>query len=85
MYTKHCKKVTPLHLHIAYLSGFKGGGAGLDRRVGGVCNLIYKFLFHYYSNYSTSTFLLFICFLPSVCFLPFVCFLLSIFFLYILS
>jgi hypothetical protein len=29
MYTKPIKKVPPLHLHIAYLSGFKrGGGRG---------------------------------------------------------
>jgi hypothetical protein len=26
MYTKRIKKGTPLHLHIAYLSGFKKGG-----------------------------------------------------------
>jgi hypothetical protein len=51
MHTKRIKNVTPLHLYIAYLSGFKRGGRGR-----GVCNIICRSLFHYYSDlfyYST--------------------------------
>jgi hypothetical protein len=68
MHTKRIKKVTPLYLYIAYLSGFKRGGAGLSRRAGAVCNFICRSLFHYYGDYSTSTFLLYV--LPSLCVLP---------------
>ena len=35
-----------MHLHIAYLSGFKRGARQESR---GVCNLICRSLFHYYS------------------------------------
>jgi hypothetical protein len=67
MHTKGSKSWTPLHLHIAYLSGFK---RGWSRTAGeqGVCNLIYRSLLHYYGDYSTSTFLLYI--LPSLYVLP---------------
>jgi hypothetical protein len=75
MHTKRCKSCTPLHLYIAYLSGFKRGGIGLGRRVGEVYNLICRSLFHYYGDYSTSTFLLSMCFLPFVYFLPSIYFL----------
>jgi hypothetical protein len=68
------KRVHPYTCIFAYLSGFKKGGAGLGRRAGGVCNLICRSLFHYYSDYSTSTFLLSVCFLP--CVLPSLCVLL---------
>jgi hypothetical protein len=57
------KRVYPCTCIFAYLSGFKKGGAGLGRRAGGVCNLICRSLFHYYGDYSTSTFLLSVCFL----------------------
>jgi hypothetical protein len=60
MHTFPIKNRTPLHLHIAYLSGFKIRGVGLGRRAG-VCNLIRRSLFHYYGDYSTS--------LPSIYFL----------------
>jgi hypothetical protein len=46
MHTKRCKSCIPLHLQVAYLSGFKKGGGGEQ----GVCNLIYKSLFYYYSD-----------------------------------
>jgi hypothetical protein len=60
-------------LHIAYLSGFKRGGRARQESRG-ACNLIYRSWFHYYSDYSTSTFLPSIYFLsyvlPSLCILP---------------
>jgi hypothetical protein len=46
MYTKSCKSYIPLHLQVAYLSGFKKGVGGGQR----VCNLIYRSLFYYYSD-----------------------------------
>ena len=58
-------------LAFSYLSGFKRGGIGLSRRAGEVCNLICRSLFHYYSDHSTSSFLLSVCFLP--CVLPSLC------------
>jgi hypothetical protein len=81
MHTKGSKKSTPLHLHIRLFKRFQKGGRGrLESR--GVCNLICRSLFYYYSNYSTS--------LPSICslcVLPFpLCLLPSMFpSLYILS
>jgi hypothetical protein len=48
-YKNHQKLDSSLHLHIAYLSGFKIGGARLGKRVGGgggVYNLICRSLFH---------------------------------------
>jgi hypothetical protein len=75
MHTKPIKSCT--HLHIAYLSGFKGGRRARQESRG-FCNLICKSLFHYYGDYSTSTFLYV---LPSLCVLPLytllVCFLLK--------
>jgi hypothetical protein len=41
MHIKRCKDRTPLHLQVAYLSGFKKGG---------VCNLICRSLFHCYGD-----------------------------------
>jgi hypothetical protein len=49
MHTKPIKNDTPLHLHICFL---KRGAARQDSR--GVCNLICRSLFHYYSDYPTS-------------------------------
>jgi hypothetical protein len=36
MHTKPIKKVPPLHLHIAYLNGFKKGGGVVSRGQGGL-------------------------------------------------
>jgi hypothetical protein len=68
MHIKLIKNETPLHLHTAYLSGFKRGGRSARQESRGVSNLIYKSLFHYYGDYSTSTFLPSVCSLPSICF-----------------
>jgi hypothetical protein len=80
MYIKGSKKSTPLHLYIRLFKRFQKEERGrLESR--GVYNLIYRSLFYYYSNYSTS--------LPSIyslCVLPFpLCLLPSMFpFLYML-